>query len=640
MKTKTLVFTFVAILIFLFTGAAQAQEVGSRKKKKSGVAIVSPADVFYTTVQTGKAKKRKRPKTKKIACFRSAPGKTKTTKKGLVFTGYSKILKTARKKGVSSSKIKSLTLLQRKGRKACKNSSGDSLKKYTGSFGPEEARLLYERFAFAGTPAQIDQGVAAGLEATVLSLTTFTPEPELDSIVRDLECDGRFSTDENNEFCNPADPNDLDLEGLRYGIYYRFRYSANPFFQKLFFFLHDERMSASLSAAGSRERHAVRSHLALLYRAAQTGDYMQFMSDWNKDQLGHLRWLDGDSNRGMSPNENYAREFWELGTVGPRGLDGASVYNDIDVAQSALAFTGWTIITDEFDDGTGSSIRVEYPAYSTALHFPGPKLIFAGTPYAASVDNHDDVLAATFRHPRTAEHLAEDIWKEFINSEPTSEGIRDLAREIRKHNYNLIPVFRTVMQSQAIFSPRYRKSLLKHPVEALFGFLRITNYPADLYRIERHLRDLEQVPLKPPSVFGWDDQQLAGEPYVLPWRNAVLDFMNRGSSLIDEDSYDIRQRWFSGLVERQSPSMALVERLSGWFNIPLSDSQKAHLEQYLNYDRTECKYYHTDEFGCTEGEMFLRRELFDAAPDGENRHISKAQGLAAILLTLPEFRLK
>ena len=637
---------FPALLIaFLLVASTSvsAQEIQFRKKKKN--AIVNPDDVEYTTISitTGK-KKRKKTKEKEVACHQSKAGKAKSTKKGLKFTTYAKLLKKARKKNQSKKKIKNLRKIMKLANRACKDGAGgpggdtggtESLNPYQGEFGPAEARLLYERFAFAGSPQDIQQAVADGMQATVVKLTTLKPEPELDALVADLECDGRLPDDEDNESCNPANPNDLDERGMRYGLYARFQHSINPFFYKLMFFLHDERMSASLNALSTSERHALRSHVAMLLRASYSGDYRQFMYDWSNDHMGHLRWLDGAANEGSSPNENYAREFWELGTLGTTNLDGTLVYTDLDVAQSALAFTGWTMIRDEILE----DVWVTFPAYSTALHYTGPKTIFGGTPYEVIVEKQEDVVAATFRHPRTAEHLAEDLWKEYISPSASPRAIRQLAELIREHNYNLIPVLRVLMQSRALYDPRSRKSIIKHPIEMVFGFIRTVQYPLDYRTIDDYLSSLAQRPLLPATVFGWDVNQLAGEHYVLPWRNVVISMMNRGSSLIDEDNYDIRQRWFSGLGEG-SQSAAFIDRMSAWFNVSLSEHQKGQLDQYLNYYRTECRSWYVNEFGCVEGEMFLKRDVFDANPDTEENNIKKAQGLLAVLLTLPEYRLK
>ena len=53
-----------------------------------------------------------------------------------------------------------------------------------------------------------------------------------------------------------------------------------------------------------------------------------------------IRWLDGNDNREGSPNENLAREFLELFTLG------IGHYSEVDVFEGARALTGWTVRRD------------------------------------------------------------------------------------------------------------------------------------------------------------------------------------------------------------------------------------------------------------------------------------------------------
>ena len=67
-----------------------------------------------------------------------------------------------------------------------------------------------------------------------------------------------------------------------------------------------------------------------------------------------LRWLDNESNRKGHPNENYARELFELFTLG----DGN--YTETDIKEAARAFTGWHILQHRYH-------------FSPALHDDGEK---------------------------------------------------------------------------------------------------------------------------------------------------------------------------------------------------------------------------------------------------------------------------
>lgn len=556
------------------------------------------------------------------------------------FSSFAQIIKGFRRQRPSQSRNDLVRALAKAAPAACRKAmippTPDelSLAPYAGSFGREEARILLDRFAFGGSPELLAQAPGMGIGRFVDSLTTLVPEKQwVENIVADYRCDGYPSGDSRNRPCEPGNPNDVSMSGVRYGTYARMWYSANPFFEKLFLFLHDERMAVSHDALGWNERHAIGRHLDMLRRASRSGNYKQFMKEWNDDFLGHLRWLDGGINRGDNPNENYAREFWELGTVGPTDRNGRPVYSDADVFQAALAFSGWSI--RQFEQ---NGFYVNYGAFVPALHAPGPKVIFAGTPHQATVYDADDMLEATFRHPRTAEHLAEDIWKEFINPYANTAAIQALAQVIRDNNYNLIPVFRTIMRSKAMFAAKSRKSLVKHPADLVFGFLRQTKIPTDYWTIDDVLRRLGQQPLNAPTVFGWDERQLAGEAYVLEWRNAVLRFTSRSNSDWLEQGFDCSQRFFSGIPTSLQASTALSQRFGDMLGVPLTQKQLQHLVQYLDYDYQIC----SNPSYCDGKNFRITRRVFDPNPESDESKggCYKARGVLTILAALPEYRMK
>ncbi|MBN8550881.1 MAG: DUF1800 family protein [Deltaproteobacteria bacterium] len=604
--------------------ASLADAAQKKKKKADKPILIQQSDVFANTVSVKIGKKRKNAI---VYCLDKTPGGVKESSQGLVFTSFSKSLAALKAKRITSgTKVATLKALQKQGAKICAKPEFLSLSKYRGAFGEEQARALFDRFAFGASPERIAQAVQEGLETTVNRLTTYAAEPALDAVEDSLRCDGRFPGDPDKEICEGA--NDVNFTGVRYGLYYRYLKSQNPLFEKLFQFVHDERLSANSNALDGCERYALANHINMIRRLVRGGSYVDYMREWNTDLMGHLEYLDGASNRGDNPNENYAREFWELGTVGPTDLNGAPVYTDNDIAQAALAFSGWRVY---YDNPTETCVR----SYSPDLHAPGPKVIFQGTPYQAVVYDAEDVLRATFNHPRTAENLAEDLWKEFINPFPTSPAIKELAAVIRGNNYNLLATVKTMMLSQALQADRSKKSLIKHPVELLFGFLRTTGIPladSTYWYFEYRLSQMGQVPLLPPTIFGWNPERLAGEAFVLEWRNTSLQLILQNADEMRDLGFDFKQRFLTGLSTSGTPSMAVIDRMSKWMNISLNAAQKAILDQYMNYSRVSCYQ------DCNGQPTKVERDVFDGALDGDGEF--KLRGLLNILATSNEYRMK
>jgi Protein of unknown function (DUF1800) len=609
-----------------------------------------------------------------IRCMGATPGIGRSLKNGQVaFVPY------GRAKARNASEKKKFSTLNKLGKAACKEVGGNPapggpggtpnpgpiggnpdipppqlnglFDKYSGAFTAREARLLFERFAFGASPERIDLAVKQGIDATINSLTNFIPENtgplNFDALEEDMACDTYISGEKNDKpnSCVTDDPNDFSNDGVRLGLYLRLVNSPNPYFYKLFLFLHDERMAGSMRAADGGERSAIKQHVELLRRAATSGNYEQFLRDWNSDHLGNLNWLDGADNKGKSPNENYAREFWELGTVGPNNLDGSPVYTDADISQAALAHSGWTVYWYEFTNSAGEKYWRGVKSYSPDLHAQGSFMIFNGTPYAASVQNAEDVLRATLAHPRTAEHLAEDIWKEFISPSYTAPAIKELAALITKHKFNLHPVMRTLMASKVMFSPEVRKSLIKHPVELIIGFLRtfpgfpLPEWQSKYWTLDSLLDQLAQRPLLPPTIFGWNEQKLASEAFVTSWRNVVETMLGRWDDFKEKTGYDFYNEVMKGV--KAAPEM--IEMISQRLNVTLTPEQKAQLEQYMNYQLKKCYDWRKNDAECKAGkEYYLERKMFDGSIDNKDSNTSeyKVQSLIGLLMTLAEYRMK
>ena len=548
----------------------------------------------------------------RVVCLAKVPGKT-TTKKRLIYFSPLKdeqtTLSRSRKTSAIVKRLALLKILIKNGTTACTASSGSgggnggggtgggaggavpdylSLEPYQGAFGFDEAQILFNRFAFGATPQQLKDAVTTGMSATVSRLFSLVDETMLESEAADIECDNWFTGDpqagNQNRQCDPANVNDLSRGGMRTALLYRFINSKNPLYQRLAFFLMDERMSVSANAARDCERHSIRTYLKSVYQGALTGDYRHYMESMNVDHLMHLRSLDGGTNHGglaLAPNENYAREFWELGTVAPTDLSGKPVYSDLDVANSALAFTGWNI-----DDVTVNGNNVCLASWVPLFHSGGNKTIFGGTPYQATVENADDVLAATFNHPRLAEHLAEDLWKEFVNPFATPTQIQQLAKIIRDNNYNLLPTLKTLMASKAMYAAQSRNSLIKHPLDLVIGFVKATGFPLYYRNYDGLLNRLEEQVLNPATVFGWDVKYLSGQQLQIEWWNALMDyFINVNiDDLKNESGFTYYKRFVEDLnAAGQKTSGAVIDRVAKDLGVPITPAQKAELDQMMNF---------------------------------------------------------
>jgi uncharacterized protein DUF1800/purple acid phosphatase-like protein len=527
---------------------------------------------------------------------------------------------------------------------------------YTETFGEEQARILFERFGFGAPPERIEQAVRDGLATTVEKLTTWQPEDgsgsypyDLDTIVFDWGCDAWIKGDVYDEpgKCNRSDPYDFHVKHFADAKLIKFLHSPNQYFYKLILFLHDERMAGS-NILGDIwfYRHMYVDHWNMLLNASKSGDYTQFMRSWMKDGMGHVIWLDGEDNLQRDPNENFAREFWELGTVGTTDLDGKAVYTDLDIAHAALVHTGYS--RGQSGDNIG---QYQYGVYREADHATGRFDIFVGTPYQASVSTQEELLQATFRHPRTSEHLAEDLWKEFINPYKDPNAIRELAKVIRTTGFNLTSVMRVLMSSKALYAPGSKESLIKQPVELVIGFLRTfpsynpthIHYGDDYSALMTHTSSLGQAFISPNSVFGWDEKVLAGASYIKAWRDVTNQLLT-----ISNGTYaDFFTKYDLGAVngpflKGATSTGQIIDQLSRWFNVPINNAtQRGFLDQYLNTQPKPCGPTTQTEQACRDGgKFYVQNSPFFSSSVTVAARKERIKGVIAILVNQPSYRTK
>src|SRR5262249_8259203 len=113
-----------------------------------------------------------------------------------------------------------------------------------------------------------------------------------------------------------------------------------------------------------------------------------------------LVWLDGAESRRERPNENFAREFLELFTLG------VGNYSEKDVREAARAFTGWVAVK-----GQGSFVSPPAFGFDRDHSDAGTKTFLRQTgPWQAA-----DIVRIVLEHPAAAELLCRKLYRFFIS---------------------------------------------------------------------------------------------------------------------------------------------------------------------------------------------------------------------------------
>jgi uncharacterized protein (DUF1800 family) len=199
-----------------------------------------------------------------------------------------------------------------------------------------------------------------------------------------------------------------------------------------------------------------------------------------------LLWLDGNDNVAKSPNENFARELFELFTLG------VGHYSEADIKDAARAFTGWAY------NRTTDTVTLR-----PKQHDNGNKTVLGTT---GNLDAAAVVRIATHRDD-AARHLAARWWSRFAYPIAQDDPvINDVAARFAV-TLDTGALVESILLHDASRSEAARNGLVKTPIEFVVGALRAFGLrPADV-EAPRTLRELGQVPFRPPSVGGWPQNE-------------------------------------------------------------------------------------------------------------------------------------
>lgn len=208
------------------------------------------------------------------------------------------------------------------------------------------------------------------------------------------------------------------------------------------------------------------------------GNFRTFLEDI-ATSTAMLYYLNNVSNSRAGPNENYARELFELHSLsiaaykpGVQGKDPAwTGYQDWDVYEAARCFTGWTVNASSSTGDTGEFL------YKNEWHdyFQKNVLNTQITPNQAPLQDGRDVLDLVARHPATARFVATRLARRLVSDQP-SESLISAAAAVFSANTQasdqLRRVTRTIL-THADFTGVWGEKV-KRPFEVVAYALRAT----------------------------------------------------------------------------------------------------------------------------------------------------------------------
>jgi uncharacterized protein (DUF1800 family) len=240
-------------------------------------------------------------------------------------------------------------------------------------------------------------------------------------------------------------------------------------------------------------------------RTHALGRFGTFLQAVSRDPA-MLVWLDSNNNVKGKPNENYARELFELFSLG------VGHYSEKDIREAARAFTGWRT------DGTGF-------AFDPGRHDGGTKTVLGQT----GTWDGGDVVRIVLEQPAAARFLVRKLYDFLVseNAAPPDSLLEPLCVSFRKSDYDITGLLGTILASRHFYSNHAFRQRVKGPVEYVLGAV---------HAVCRRARDDEGLP---PQVLvdrlNSMGQQLFTPPNVKGWRGG-RSWLNT-STLLARDNF-------------------------------------------------------------------------------------------------------
>jgi len=473
-----------------------------------------------------------------------------------------------------------------------------SLETSTQPLSQTRARHLMRRAGFGAAPPVIDAAVAAGLITTVNRLLDFSNDDGIENVAIYF-------------YGTPPPPKPgLNTRTNKDWWLHLMVENPNPLQDRMAWFLH-EHFATSERGFSADARWFLHEQVKLFRRFSLSSadaladgspglnyDWRELLVEICKDRA-MLEWLDGRQSRVGNPNENFAREFWELFVLGE-----GNNYTEADIQNAARAFTGFYWYRP---GGSGTYLEMRY---RPSLHDPNDKTIFGVTgtfgyddlkPFsedpATSVVDEDlatdandldgGVVALTLRQRpvEASRFICRKLAEFFLYDDVHDMVVDDLALRLRTaggNQWNLKPILERILRSKAMFSARAMKGKVKNPVEFGVGFLRTTDVdlnpnPATAAAALRgRLERMGQVVLDPPDVNGWPE----GEAWL--GSQAMLERVNfLNYSVMQLDSVPNQIEPLLPPVGSRSP-LEMIDHLADVLDVDLTTNARAHLIDYMN----------------------------------------------------------
>ena len=196
-----------------------------------------------------------------------------------------------------------------------------------------------------------------------------------------------------------------------------------------------------------------------------------------------LVWLDGANSIKGKPNENYARELFELFSLG------VGNYSETDIQEAAR----------RSPDGssTATALCLQRSGMTTARRRSSGKPAAGATAMSCGL---------CLEQPAAGRFLARALFRQFVSEDavPPDALIEPLAEQLRQSDYDIANCVRTILRSNQFNSDHAWRARVKGPVEYVIALLRKLDASVPVEDLATSMDGVGQSLFAPPNVKGWE----------------------------------------------------------------------------------------------------------------------------------------
>ncbi|MFT3870020.1 MAG: DUF1800 domain-containing protein [Nibricoccus sp.] len=196
-----------------------------------------------------------------------------------------------------------------------------------------------------------------------------------------------------------------------------------------------------------------------------------------------IQYLDLQESKKDAPNENFARELFELFVLGEGN------YTEADIKQAARAFTGYRQQFGNF-------------RFAAKQHDTGSKTVFG---HSGRFDG-DEVIDLAYKLPAAGLFLPREMARFYLSETPLpADTLATLGVWWQSQQSNLRALAHRFFGSRLFYDPAFRGNYIKSPIQFYLGL--VQDLQLDIAPLARRvlgsLRQMGQTLFTPPNVRGW-----------------------------------------------------------------------------------------------------------------------------------------